>query len=403
MADPSLNLDDFNWSADDARAYNDPLHEDDVPMDELAPTDMEEGYQTETEEHSEPTLAGSANPSGSAPNFTIAKERADFMKSLNASVAKDNKFSGEFPPNVDQAEAMASGLKMLKFRVNRFITMCAITTDEDRCQVLLSHLTGRAEEAVASMPHITFEAIMTHLENLGRGVASGPTVTSIKCMHYNMLHAGQHTAIHKTRNVIPDVAYILGQYDKLLEQLPDQPGYQTCAYLINSLRDIPNLASRLKRVNVDGVTVEQTDPHLLRTELMASDAEFKAAVASALRHTRNPNKRPPPSDHGASGSGWKDAAPPKKGYTSKKASPSTAAKPPYNPFLDPKANRSPTPKGKCFPWVAGIDGAEKRDRDARNICFICNSRKPHPHGASDCPHAQKLFDERKFCYFSKSK
>lgn len=372
--------------------------DDDVPM-----TDNAHGNVNNA---SAPTPEDEANVADLDNEVTPLTE--SFVKTVSA-MAQGRQLSLTLDGQ-DAVESFGPVFQNYQFWVDKTIASTGAKKDHQLEYIALSFLNPTAERQVliALGNDVSYSKIMKYLENVVRGLGHGPVQITIRILRYDILEAGVFSA-NKHNGVIPDVSYELGNFQKLLSQRGPMDDVTHCAVILNAFRRVPSILEKVKRITVDGVTVEQTNPDNLKAEIIARDSDYKAAVAQALKGKQPliPGNKRPLNEEGPSNYHQQQQQSKAKKYTAPKGRQNQQASPfgeNYNPFLDSRAKRSFQPidrNSKC--WVKGLDSQERTARKAAGKCYICNQpmdREPK-HRVPTCPKSQSLFDRREMCWYNK--
>lgn len=307
----------------------------------------------------------------------------------------------------DSSDSFAPAFQNYMFWVKKTITTTGARTPNQLEYIALSFLHPEAEKQVllALGNEVSYDKVIRYLESLVKGLGHGPVQITLNIIKYDILEAGVFSA-NKHNNVIPDVGYELGNFQRLLSQREPLDDVTHCALILHIFRNVSAIVGQVKRITVDGVTVEQSNPDNLKAEIIARDSDYKAAVARALKGKQQVfpnNKRPYNSGEGTSSQQQQQSKqqrkfPPPKGKQNQ-ASPFGEN---YNPFLDSKAKRAVAPidrTSKC--WVKGVNSQEKKARKEAGSCYICNQPVTSTHKMHNCPKSQTLFDKKEFCWYNK--
>ena len=392
-------------------------------FDEALNRELElDGYEPGHEEHeeaeaevSEPFTGDDMDvedtnvPASTAPVQTIPPSEpvpfsepsmAEFLKIVQTCAQQGKQFSGEINSS-EGSDSLATAFRNYQFRVHNTIQMTGVKSDAMKAQVAMAFLTGTAESQVITLsPNgiMTFDQIMNYLSTLVKGVVKGPVSITITLLDYDLLVAGIFTA-KKHNGRAPDLGYELSLMQRYWDQREPMDPLTVCAVYIHALRSLPTIRDRVKRVTVEGVTSEQTDPAKLKLEIIACDPEFKAAVTEALK-----GKMP---ISGAKrvfsdGAGPSNAPRQNKKYSASKAkyAEGSGKQAGFNPF-DANVKRSPKNFPGAKPWVKGLTQALKDQRRTEHACFVCGNTQEPLHPAAECPHRGAMYKRQEFCYFKK--
>jgi len=262
---------------------------------------------------------------------------------------------------------------------------------------------------------ISMHTIFAVVDSLTRGTAVGPITLTERIWSIDL----KEVALRFSKDLkgeVPDLNRCIAVVQSTLAQRPERMTDPDLVYFwLKALASFPSIAQALRLTMVNGAQVEQTDPVLLVTTLQSYNPQFREIMTAEIKgKSKVPHSSTAgagPSGAGTSPKGWQPARTPKRSNApSRPTSPvgqtrvsgsnvqNSRDDPNFNPFIKLKPNRlAATGKPGWLMWVRGQTKAQKAELAASNRCYVC---KGEGHRVYACPHLQREFQAKNFCYFN---